>query len=60
LLRRDAIKCDAPRAETKAFVDQVTLWPDGVFPAAMQAFFTSFARPATCARSAALIQKGLQ
>jgi enoyl-CoA hydratase/carnithine racemase len=46
--------------ETKAFVDQATLPADDVFPAGLEAFFLSVARPETRARSISLVQNGLQ
>jgi enoyl-CoA hydratase/carnithine racemase len=47
-------------AETKAFVDQVSLPPDSEFPPALKAFFDSVAQPETRQRSVALLQRGLQ
>jgi enoyl-CoA hydratase/carnithine racemase len=47
-------------AEIKGFVDDVSLPPDEEFPLALEAFFTSVSRPATAARSAVLVKKGLQ
>jgi enoyl-CoA hydratase/carnithine racemase len=47
-------------SETKAFVDPASLPPDAEFPAALEAFFASVARPETRARALALAAKGLQ
>jgi enoyl-CoA hydratase/carnithine racemase len=47
-------------AETKAFVDRVSLPADSEFPPALAAYYTSVARPETRARSSALAAKGLQ
>jgi enoyl-CoA hydratase/carnithine racemase len=47
-------------AETKRFVDQLSLPDDTVFPPALQAFFQSVARPETRARTIGLVQRGLQ
>ena len=46
-------------AETKAFVDHITLPDDTEFPPAVKAFFESSARPQTRARSMALRKQGL-
>jgi enoyl-CoA hydratase/carnithine racemase len=46
-------------AETKGFVDAVTLPPDEELPPALDAFFASAGRPATRARTAALAAHGL-
>jgi enoyl-CoA hydratase/carnithine racemase len=46
-------------AETKAFVDAITLPADNELPPALSAFFASSARPATQARLAALTARGL-
>ncbi|MBA2920662.1 enoyl-CoA hydratase/isomerase family protein [Sphingomonas sp. MAH-20] len=47
-------------AEAKRFLDQVSLPDDALFPAALETFFRSVARPATRARMAALLEAGLQ
>jgi enoyl-CoA hydratase/carnithine racemase len=47
-------------AGAKALMDEVTLPPDGVFPPALSAFFTSVAHPDTRARAASLLKRGLQ
>lgn len=47
-------------AETKRLVDDASLPDDAVFPAALAAYFRSVTRPETRARSAALIEAGLQ
>ena len=47
-------------AETKQFVDALSLPDDGLFPPALDQFFVSTARPATRARMALLLQGGLQ
>ncbi len=47
-------------AETKRFVDQLSLPDDSVFPPALDQFFVSTARPATRERMARLIGMGLQ
>jgi enoyl-CoA hydratase/carnithine racemase len=44
----------------KALMDEVTLPPDTVFQHALKAFFTSTTHQGTRARSAALIERGLQ
>lgn len=44
----------------KALMNEVTLPPDEVFQHALKAFFTSTTDPGTRARSAALIERGLQ
>jgi len=46
--------------ETKRFVDQASLPPDSVFPPALETFYASVARAETRARSAALVEIGLQ
>jgi len=46
-------------AQTKGFVDAVTLPPDEELPPALAAFFASAGRPATQARMAALASHGL-
>ena len=46
--------------EAKAFIDRDTLPDDAAFPPALQAFFTSAARPESRARSKALMQRGYQ
>lgn len=47
-------------AETKRFVDQLSLPDDSVFPPALDQFFASTARPATRERMARLLGLGLQ
>jgi enoyl-CoA hydratase/carnithine racemase len=47
-------------AETKKYVDQVTLPDDAVFPPALESFWASTARPAAQQRIGALIERGLQ
>lgn len=47
-------------AHTKAFVDQLSLPDDALFPPALDAFFVSTARPETRARMARLLERGLQ
>lgn len=47
-------------AETKRFVDQLSLPDDSVFPPALDQFFASTARPATRERMARLLGMGLQ
>ncbi|RQH11440.1 enoyl-CoA hydratase/isomerase family protein [Bradyrhizobium sp. RP6] len=44
----------------KALMNDVTLPADGVFPAALSAFFSSASHPASRARAAALVERGLQ
>lgn len=47
-------------AATKAFVDEVSLPPDQLFPPALAAFFESTARQSTRDRTAGLVAAGLQ
>lgn len=47
-------------AETKRFVDQLSLPDDSIFPPALDQFFVSTARPATRERMARLLGLGLQ
>jgi hypothetical protein len=47
-------------AETKGFVDELSLPDDAVFPRALESFFKSVARPETRARTIALVEAGLQ
>lgn len=47
-------------AKAKRFVDQVSLPADSVFPPALDEFFRSVARPSTRARTARLLELGLQ
>jgi enoyl-CoA hydratase/carnithine racemase len=47
-------------AETKKYVDQVTLPDDAVFPPALESFWASTGRPAAQQRIGALVQRGLQ
>ena len=44
----------------KTLMNDVTLPPDTVLPSALTAFFTSVAHPGARARSAALLERGLQ
>jgi enoyl-CoA hydratase/carnithine racemase len=50
----------AALTEAKRFVDEVSLPDDALFPPALEAFFRSVARPATKARTARLLEAGLQ
>jgi enoyl-CoA hydratase/carnithine racemase len=47
-------------AETKGFVDELSLPDDAVFPRALESFFKSVGRPETRARTIALVEGGLQ
>lgn len=47
-------------ADTKAYVDEVTLPEDAVFPPALESFWASAARPAAQQRVGALVEQGLQ
>jgi enoyl-CoA hydratase/carnithine racemase len=47
-------------AETKKYVDQVTLPDDAVFPPALESFWASTGRPAAQQRIGALVERGLQ
>lgn len=60
LARRIAGFEKAAIADTKGFVNQASLPPDGELPPALDAYYASVARPQTRERAMALAAKGLQ